>query len=263
RGPDRRGPPADDAGEGLLHALFAVEGQVARSVSERLGHPVHATGRDGRHRTGLDRRSRSRMRELRSFVIGPSQAARRDGLPVRRWLRAHDVVPGAPSIFAAADLAGHDRPVGPRRRYPHPRGSGRGDVLVESEGLGPYRTQGRRVGRADRRVRVATEGSVRRGLPQARRGSERGDREDPGRPPRGGRSAVSTADWGRLSSDAFNGALFAYIAAMVLSFAYLAFRRTSFHAVATVVGTAGLATNGLSIVARGIAAGRTPWGNMY
>jgi len=74
---------------------------------------------------------------------------------------------------------------------------------------------------------------------------------------------VSTADWGRLSSDAFNAALFAYIVAMVLSFAYLAFRQKSFHAAATVVGTTGLAANGLSIVARGIAAGRTPWGNMY
>jgi len=31
---------------------------------------------------------------------------------------------------------------------------------------------------------------------------------------------VSTADWARVSSDAFNAALFAYIAAMVLSFAY-------------------------------------------
>src|SRR5205823_7992984 len=77
------------------------------------------------------------------------------------------------------------------------------------------------------------------------------------------RSAVSTADWGRLSSDAFNAALFAYIAAMVLSFAYLAFRRTSFHAAPTGVRTAGLAANGLSVVARGIAAGRTPWGTMY
>jgi cytochrome c-type biogenesis protein CcsB len=74
---------------------------------------------------------------------------------------------------------------------------------------------------------------------------------------------VSTADWARVSSDAFNAAMFAYIAAMVLSFAYLAFRRTSFHTAALVVGTVGLVANGLSIVGRGIAAGRTPWGNMY
>jgi cytochrome c-type biogenesis protein CcsB len=74
---------------------------------------------------------------------------------------------------------------------------------------------------------------------------------------------VSTADWARVSSDAFNAALFAYIAAMVGSFAYLAFRREAFHVAAIVVGAAGLAANVLSIVGRGIAAGRTPWGNMY
>src|SRR5204863_3358772 len=43
----------------------------------------------------------------------------------------------------------------------------------------------------------------------------------------------------------------------------LAFRRTSFHRAALVVGAVGLVANGLSIVGRGIAAGRTPWGNMY
>ena len=74
---------------------------------------------------------------------------------------------------------------------------------------------------------------------------------------------MTTTDWARVSSDAFNAALFAYIAAMVLSFAYLAFRKTSFHTAALVVGTTGLVANGLSIVGRGIAAGRTPWGNMY
>ena len=74
---------------------------------------------------------------------------------------------------------------------------------------------------------------------------------------------MSTAEWARLSSDAFNVALFSYIAAMVVSFAYLAFRRDRLHTVATVIGVVGLVANGLSILARGIAAGRTPWGNMY
>jgi cytochrome c-type biogenesis protein CcsB len=74
---------------------------------------------------------------------------------------------------------------------------------------------------------------------------------------------MSTDALARLSSDAFNAALFAYIAAMVLSFAYLAFRRERLHTAATVVGVVGLVANGLSIVARGLAAGRTPWGNMY
>jgi cytochrome c-type biogenesis protein CcsB len=74
---------------------------------------------------------------------------------------------------------------------------------------------------------------------------------------------MTTASWARLSSDAFNVALFSYIAAMIASFAYLAFRKDRLHTVATVIGMIGLIANGLSIVTRGIAAGRTPWGNMY
>jgi cytochrome c-type biogenesis protein CcsB len=74
---------------------------------------------------------------------------------------------------------------------------------------------------------------------------------------------VTTESWARLSSDAFNVALFAYIAAMLASFAYLAFRKERLHTVATAIGVIGLTANGVSIVARGIAAGRTPWGNMY
>ncbi len=70
-------------------------------------------------------------------------------------------------------------------------------------------------------------------------------------------------DWARGSSDAFNAALFSYIAAMVLSFAYLAFRREAIHRAATVIAACGLAANVFAIAARGIAAGRTPWGNMY
>jgi cytochrome c-type biogenesis protein CcsB len=74
---------------------------------------------------------------------------------------------------------------------------------------------------------------------------------------------VTTESWARLSSDAFNLALFSYIAAMVVSFAYLAFRKERLHTVATTIGVIGLVANGVSIVTRGIAAGRTPWGNMY
>ena len=37
---------------------------------------------------------------------------------------------------------------------------------------------------------------------------------------------MTDLQWGRLSNDAFNVALFAYIVAMVGYFAYLAFRRT-------------------------------------
>ncbi len=74
---------------------------------------------------------------------------------------------------------------------------------------------------------------------------------------------MTTESWARLSSDAFNLALFSYIAAMVVSFAYLAFRKERLHTVATTIGVIGLVANGVSIVTRGIAAGRTPWGNMY
>ncbi len=74
---------------------------------------------------------------------------------------------------------------------------------------------------------------------------------------------MTTEQWSRLSSDAFNAALFAYIAAMVTSFAYLAFRKERLHTVATVIGVLGVIANGVSIVTRAIAADRTPWGNMY
>jgi len=74
---------------------------------------------------------------------------------------------------------------------------------------------------------------------------------------------MTAAEWARLSSDAFNVALFSYIAAMLASFAYLAFRRDGLHTLATAIGIVGLVANGLSIVTRGIAADRTPWGNMY
>ena len=85
----------------------------------------------------------------------------------------------------------------------------------------------------------------------------------PHRGTRRGGATVTTAAWARLSSDAFNVALFSYIAAMLASFAYLAFRRDGLHTLATAIGIVGLVANGLSIVTRGIAAERTPWGNMY
>jgi cytochrome c-type biogenesis protein CcsB len=68
------------------------------------------------------------------------------------------------------------------------------------------------------------------------------------------------AHWSR---DLFNVALFCYVAAMVTSFAYLAFRGKLLANLSTVLGLFGLSANVASIVARGIAAGRTPWGNMY
>ncbi|HEY7667744.1 MAG TPA: c-type cytochrome biogenesis protein CcsB [Actinomycetota bacterium] len=74
---------------------------------------------------------------------------------------------------------------------------------------------------------------------------------------------MTATEWARISNDAFNVALFAYLAAMVAYFAYLAFRRTSIWTVARTLAFVGLAANIVSVVARGLAADRVPWGNMY
>ena len=67
----------------------------------------------------------------------------------------------------------------------------------------------------------------------------------------------------RLSSTAFDLTLWLYLGAMVLSFAYLAARRDLLWKVARVVAIAGASANLVSIVARGVAAQRVPWGNMF
>ena len=74
---------------------------------------------------------------------------------------------------------------------------------------------------------------------------------------------MTEAELARWSKDLFTVALFAYLAAMVASFAFLAFRKHPFATASTVLGLAGLAANVASIVTRAFAAGRTPWGNMY
>jgi len=74
---------------------------------------------------------------------------------------------------------------------------------------------------------------------------------------------VSTEQWSRLSTDAFNVALFAYIAGMIGYFYYLAFRRQVAWRSASLAAFLGLSAHALSVVARGFAAGRVPWGNMY
>jgi cytochrome c-type biogenesis protein CcsB len=67
----------------------------------------------------------------------------------------------------------------------------------------------------------------------------------------------------KLSSTAFDLALWLYLGAMVLSFAYLSARRDLLWKVARVVAVAGATANLVSIVARGVAADRVPWGNMF
>jgi len=74
---------------------------------------------------------------------------------------------------------------------------------------------------------------------------------------------LTAAAWTRLSSDAFNVAIFAYLAAMVCSFHYLGFRRPGVYRLANAIAWGGLAAHVVSIVARGYAAGRLPWGNLY
>ncbi len=74
---------------------------------------------------------------------------------------------------------------------------------------------------------------------------------------------MTTLEWARISNDAFNAALFSYLAAMVGYFAFLAFGRDRIWKIARVVAFAGLAANLVSIAARGFAAHRVPWGNMY
>ena len=66
-----------------------------------------------------------------------------------------------------------------------------------------------------------------------------------------------------LSRVALNFALFAYLAAMLGYFGYLAWRKTALWRVASVVAWLGLTANAVSVAARGFAAHRVPWGNMY
>jgi cytochrome c-type biogenesis protein CcsB len=74
---------------------------------------------------------------------------------------------------------------------------------------------------------------------------------------------MSANDWARVASDAFTAAIFAYLAAMLASFYFLAFRRAAAYRAGNVVAWFGLAAHVLAIVSRGYAAGRLPWGNLY
>ena len=74
---------------------------------------------------------------------------------------------------------------------------------------------------------------------------------------------MTDLQWARISQDAFNVAIFSYLAAMVGYFAYLAFQRDFLWKVARVAAILGLSANLISIITRGLAAHRVPWGNMY
>jgi cytochrome c-type biogenesis protein CcsB len=66
-----------------------------------------------------------------------------------------------------------------------------------------------------------------------------------------------------LSKMTFTIALFAYVVSMVGYFYYLAFRREPVYLAARTIAIAGVLAHLTSILTRGFAAGRVPWGNMY
>jgi cytochrome c-type biogenesis protein CcsB len=67
----------------------------------------------------------------------------------------------------------------------------------------------------------------------------------------------------RFSNLAFGITLALYLAAAVASFHHLAFHRRRVLGVARALAFTGVAVHLTSIVTRGLAAGRVPWGNMY
>jgi cytochrome c-type biogenesis protein CcsB len=67
----------------------------------------------------------------------------------------------------------------------------------------------------------------------------------------------------RLSNFTFGLALVLYVLAMVAYFHHLAFRRARVWVVASGLAYAGVAAHLVSVVTRGLAADRVPWGNMY
>ena len=54
---------------------------------------------------------------------------------------------------------------------------------------------------------------------------------------------MTTLEWARLSNDAFNVAMFSYLAGMVGYFAYMAFRRDGIWKVARALAFVGLSAN--------------------
>jgi cytochrome c-type biogenesis protein CcsB len=69
--------------------------------------------------------------------------------------------------------------------------------------------------------------------------------------------------WAWISADAFDVAIFAFLAGMVAYFASVAFRREAPWYIGRVLAVLGLGAGVASVIARGFAAQRVPWGNMY
>ena len=251
----RTGEPRGDAG--------GVRPVMRYTVCEgRLTDPSPVSTRRALH--GEDRAAASSAPGTESD-LATGAAPARTGLPPRDpilafpELRQYSVFQvardrGVPLVLVAAILI----LVGPAPR----------PLLLAAEGLGARRAE-------RRRGRVLQVGGF--ALQRKAQFEEEFDRlvealgdaavgATPGPRTRNGREVgtpMTDLEWARLSNDAFNVALFAYIAAMVGYFAYLAFRRESIWQVARAVAIVGLGANLVSIVARGFAADRVPWGNMY
>jgi cytochrome c-type biogenesis protein CcsB len=75
--------------------------------------------------------------------------------------------------------------------------------------------------------------------------------------------AVTTLQWARLSDRLFDAAAVTYILAMVGYAVFLGIRNDRVWLVARTVTVLGVAMHVVSIVARAMAAGRVPWGNMW
>ena len=67
----------------------------------------------------------------------------------------------------------------------------------------------------------------------------------------------------RVSNFAFGLALLLYVVAMAAYFHHLAFRRSRVRIAAVALTYAGVLAHLASVITRGFAAGRVPWGNMY
>src|SRR5918996_2129386 len=67
----------------------------------------------------------------------------------------------------------------------------------------------------------------------------------------------------RVSNFAFGLALLLYVVAMAAYFHHLAFRRSKVRIAAVALTYAGVLAHLASVITRGLAAGRVPWGNMY
>ncbi|HEV3475304.1 MAG TPA: c-type cytochrome biogenesis protein CcsB [Actinomycetota bacterium] len=76
-------------------------------------------------------------------------------------------------------------------------------------------------------------------------------------------TAVSTEALTQLSNTTFGITLILYLLAAVASFHHLAFHRRGVLTTGRVMGWTGLAVHAASVVSRGLAAGRVPWGNLY